>query len=121
MDLRHKFSGSVEVVCRLFSRFEGLAKCRVQYWIVPWTERQTSYADTSDIAGRAGDVLPITLSARFEPNAILVMQASTEGGKQEVSVEGIRLETGRYHILYNMYQSKEICLSFYVHFTFPDL
>ena len=84
VELKNNCSGGIEVLCRLYSRFEGVAKCEILYWVVPFFD--AGYTVRSAINGSADDLLPIVLN-NLTPEMVITVQAYILGGKQEVAIE----------------------------------
>ena len=83
--------GNIQVLCRLLSRFEGVARCEIIYWVL---QEEISYIDRSATNGTGEDILPVILSISFKFETIISVQANTVGGRQDVTVNGFLFEIG---------------------------
>ena len=77
MDIRRNSNNTFEILCRPLTQFEGNASCEVLYRI------EGSSTKTSEGVGGAGDMIPVLL-----PPFSVVVSVTTQGGKQDVVVEG---------------------------------
>ena len=93
---RQNCSGSVHILCRLLSRFEGAARCEILYsTILSSSNTENIHTDTSESVGSAEDILSIALSISYAHDVIISVKAYTVGGKQDAIIEGT-FEIGNY-------------------------
>ena len=105
--------GNIEVLCRLLSRFEGIARCKVSYWVL---QEEISYTNGSATSGTGLDILPVILSAKFQFQRTMLLQANAVGGIQDVTLDGYLLQTG---IVVFGCRQPSLCL-FYMCILFPN-
>ena len=85
VDIRSDFNNVVLISCRPLMRFIGKASCEATY-----STFSDTYSEASHDVGGAQDVISVFLFVGSEPEANLSIAVATNGGKQDVMVEGYR-------------------------------